>query len=105
RELIAARLATRPRADWLTIFEGSDACVAPVLTWDEAAAHPHLSTRQVVLDAHGVRQPAPAPRFSATPAELTSPPPEPGEHTRAALIDWGVPDVDHLIETGGAIQR
>jgi alpha-methylacyl-CoA racemase len=105
RELIAARLATRTRDEWLAVFDGSDACVAPVLSFDEAAAYPQLSTRRVTLDAHGVRQPAPAPRFSATPARLGAPPPYPGEHTRAALTQWGVQDVDGLIEAGVAIQR
>lgn len=104
RELIAARLATRTRDEWLAVFEGSDACVAPVLSWEEAAAHPHLSARRVVLDAHGVPQPAPAPRFSATPARLGAPPPYPGQHTRAALTQWGVPDVDQLLDAGVAIQ-
>jgi alpha-methylacyl-CoA racemase len=105
RELIGQRLATRTRDEWLAVFDGSDACVAPVLSWDEAPAHPQLAARQVLRDAHGVRQPAPAPRFSATPARLGSPPPYPGEHTRSALTEWGVPDVDRLLDTGVAIQR
>jgi alpha-methylacyl-CoA racemase len=105
RELIGQRLATRTRDEWLAVFDGSDACVAPVLSWDEAAAHPQLAARGVLQDSHGVRQPAPAPRFSATPARLGAPPPYPGEHTREALTEWGVAEVDRLIETGVAIQR
>jgi alpha-methylacyl-CoA racemase len=105
RELIAQRLATRTRDEWDGVFADSDACVAPVLTPDEAAAHPHLVARGVVVDAHGVRQPAPAPRFSSTSAGApVLPPPYPGEHTRRALADWGVTDVDALIAAGVAVQ-
>jgi alpha-methylacyl-CoA racemase len=105
RELIGERLATRTRDEWLAVFAGSDACVAPVLSWDEARSHPQLAARRVVVDAHGVRQPAPAPRFSGTPAELGRPPPYPGEHTREALTDWGVADLDRLLDAEVAIQR
>jgi alpha-methylacyl-CoA racemase len=106
RERIAAVLATRTRAEWLAIFDGSDACVAPVLSLSEAAAgaHPHLAARETFVTRHGVAQPAPAPRFATTPADLTTPPPYPGEHTRQALIDWGVPAVDALIDSGVAVQ-
>jgi alpha-methylacyl-CoA racemase len=102
REAIAARVASRTRDEWLAVFDGSDAVVAPVLSLTEAAAggHPHLAARGTYVHAHGVAQPAPAPRFSATPAELTTPPPRPGEHTRQALTDWGVPDVDALLADG-----
>ncbi len=99
-ERIAARIATRTRDEWLAVFDGSDACVAPVLSLREAAgnAHPHLAGRQTFVTAHGVAQPAPAPRFSATPSTLTTPPPRPGEHTREALAGWGIADVARLIE-------
>ncbi|GII21356.1 CaiB/BaiF CoA transferase family protein [Planosporangium mesophilum] len=106
RERIAERIATRTRAEWLDVFDGSDACVAPVLSLSEAAAggHPHLAARGTFVESHGVTQPAPAPRFSATPAALTSPPPLPGEHTRQALADWGVAGVGGLLDAGVAIQ-
>lgn len=105
RRLIGDRLASRPRDEWLAVFAGSDACVAPVLTLDEAPAHPQLAAREVFPEVHGVRQPAPAPRFSGTPTGLPArPPPYPGEHTRAALSEWGVPDVDQLLATGVAVQ-
>jgi alpha-methylacyl-CoA racemase len=101
RELIGQRLATRTRDEWLAAFAGSDACVAPVLDWEEAAAHPQLAARGVYRDGHGVRQPAPAPRFALAPTRFPGrPPPYPGEHTRAALTEWGVPDVDELLATG-----
>ncbi len=106
RGRIADRIATRTRAEWLAVFDGSDACVAPVLSLSEAvtAQHPQLAARGTFVEASGVAQPAPAPRFSGTPAVLTSPPPDPGEHTRVALADWGIDRVDALIETGAAYQ-
>ena len=102
RARIAARLATRSRDEWLAAFDGSDACVAPVLSLTEAATDG--PGRDSYVTAHGVRQPGPAPRFAATPARLGGPPPYPGEHTRQALVDWDVPDVDALIARGAAIQ-
>jgi alpha-methylacyl-CoA racemase len=106
RERVADIIATRTRDEWLAIFDGSDACVAPVLSLSEAAAagHPHLTARGTFVTEHGVAQPAPAPRFVTTPASLTTPPPYPGEHTRQALAGWGVTDVDALIDSGIAAQ-
>ncbi len=104
RDLIAQQLAGRSRDEWAEVFADSDACVAPVLTPDEAASHPQLAARGVIVDAHGVRQPASAPRFAEAAAGVPAlPPPYPGEHTRQALIDWGVDDVETLIETGVAV--
>jgi alpha-methylacyl-CoA racemase len=107
RDLVAARLATRDRDEWVEVFAGSDACVAPVLTPDEAAVHPHLAARAVFVDTHGVRQPAAAPRFTDAPIGGTGPslpPPLPGEHTRAALTDWGIEDVAALIDAAVVVQ-
>ena len=80
--------ATRTRDEWEAAFEGVDACVTPVLTPREACAHPHNVARGVFLDAP--RQPAPAPRFSRTPGEVTSAPLAAGSGTRAALAAWGI---------------
>jgi alpha-methylacyl-CoA racemase len=92
RRRVAELLAGRTREAWLKIFDGTDACVAPVLSLREAAAggHTHLAARGTFVESHGVRQPAPAPRFARSPTALGSPPPYPGEHTREALADWGV---------------
>jgi len=92
--------ATRTRAEWETVFEGSDACVAPVLSLREAPRHPHLAARGTFVEHHGVTQPAPAPRFSATPARLTTPPAVPGQHTREVLTDWDVGPTDELLASG-----
>lgn len=105
RELIAARLLGRTRDEWAAVFAGTDACLAPVLDWDEAAAHPQLAQRGVYRQAYGVRQPAPAPRFGGGAPPLPGlPPPHPGEHTRQALQDWGVTGVAELLASGVAVQ-
>ena len=100
--LLADTFRTRTRAEWTGVFEGTDACVEPVLSYSEAPAHPHLAARGTFVTHHGVVQPAPAPRFSRTPGALTTPPPAIGADTRAALTAWGVPDVDGLVASGVA---
>jgi alpha-methylacyl-CoA racemase len=68
RDELIALFRTRPRDHWAALLEGSDACVAPILSMAEAPAHPHIAARSTFTEASGVVQPAPAPRFSATPA-------------------------------------
>jgi len=87
-ECVAAAFATRTRQEWTEIFDGSDACVAPVLGISEARTHPHLVARKVFVDQHGAVQPAPAPRFSRTPGSISGPPATPGQHTDEVLADW-----------------
>ncbi|MFG3050020.1 CaiB/BaiF CoA transferase family protein [Kitasatospora sp. NPDC048239] len=94
RARIAERFATRTRAEWEAVFAGSDACVEPVLTMGQAAAHEHLAARGTYVEADGITQPAPAPRFSTTPGALRRPPARPGEHTAEVARDWGVPALD-----------
>jgi alpha-methylacyl-CoA racemase len=100
RALLTDTIRARTREEWTAVFAGSDACVAPVLSYAEAREHPHLRSRGTYVESHGVVQPAPAPRFSRTPGALDRPPPEPGQHTREALTDWGVAGVDELIARG-----
>jgi alpha-methylacyl-CoA racemase len=105
RALIAETVRTRTLAEWTEVFDGSDACVAPVLPLSEAVRHPHLVDRQVYVDRSGAPEPAPAPRFSRTRATLSSPPPPAaGIDTRVALAAWGIEDVDALIASGAAVQ-
>ncbi|WP_308422228.1 CaiB/BaiF CoA transferase family protein [Marmoricola endophyticus] len=104
REAIAARFAERPMADWVADFEGTDACVAGVITLSEAAAHPHNVDRGVFVERDGVTQPTPAPRFSRTQASLGTGPVGPGANTREALAAWGIDDVDTLLDAGVAVQ-
>jgi len=70
----------------------------------EAPDHPQLAARGTFVEVDGARVPGPAPRFSRTPAAVQGPPVAPGAHTRTALADWGVPDVDALLESGVAVQ-
>jgi alpha-methylacyl-CoA racemase len=63
-----ALMRTRTRDEWMALFEGSDACVAPVLTLEESPDHPHLKARGCFVEVDGQRQSAPAPRFSRTPS-------------------------------------
>ena len=104
REAFSRRFKERTQAEWTEVFDGTDACVAPILPLTEAAEHPHLKARGTYVDRDGVLQPAPAPRFSRTEATLTTGPSVPGGMTREALTAWGVADVDALIDSGAAIQ-
>ncbi|WP_436125340.1 CaiB/BaiF CoA transferase family protein [Aminobacter sp. LjRoot7] len=65
----------KSRAEWCAILEGTDACFAPVLTMTEAEEYPHIVARKSFVEVAGVRQSAPAPRFSRTPSSIQSPPP------------------------------
>ncbi|WP_435282655.1 CaiB/BaiF CoA transferase family protein [Streptomyces koelreuteriae] len=91
RERIAVRFKTRTRDEWTAVFEGSDACVAPVLSLREAPHHPHLAARGTFTDHGGITQPAPAPRFSATPTSVRTGPARPGADTADVARDWDVP--------------
>jgi alpha-methylacyl-CoA racemase len=105
RAVIAARFGEKTQAEWSAIFDGTDACVAPILPMSEAVDHPHIKERGVFVEHDGLVQPAPAPRFSRTEATLKLPPsPKAGAHTREALAAWGITDVDALIESGAAVQ-
>ncbi|UUU29267.1 CoA transferase [Streptomyces sp. CA-210063] len=90
RETVAARFKTRTRDEWTAVFEGSDACVAPVLSLREAPHHAHLAARGTFTDFGGITQPAPAPRFSATHTSVRSGPAQPGADTADVAHDWGI---------------
>ncbi|MFF7259259.1 CaiB/BaiF CoA transferase family protein [Streptomyces sp. NPDC008159] len=91
RETVEARFKTRTRDEWTAVFEGSDACVAPVLSLREAPDHPHLAARGTFTDFGGITQPAPAPRFSATHTSVRGGPAQPGADTADVAHDWGIP--------------
>jgi alpha-methylacyl-CoA racemase len=89
RKTFAEIFRSRTRAAWLTVFDSTDACVTPVLSFSEAIQHPHNVARGTFVEEFGVRQPAPAPRLSRTPATIAGPPPVSGEHSEQILADWG----------------
>lgn len=94
REQLAALFKTREQAEWTALLEGTDACFAPVLSMADAPRHPHNAARGTFVSPGGVDQPAPAPRFSRTPAGTPSPPERPGAGGRAALREWGLDDTE-----------
>ncbi|MDF9807999.1 CoA transferase [Streptomyces anulatus] len=91
RAAVTERFLTRTRDEWTEVFDGTDACVAPVLSLTEAPHHPHLAARSTFVEHSGLTQPAPAPRFSATPVSVRSGPARPGGDTAAVAADWDVP--------------
>jgi alpha-methylacyl-CoA racemase len=106
RKRFAQVFATRTRDEWVAIAAGRDACLAPVLTIDEAPGHPQMQTREVYASFDGLRHPSPAPRFSRTPSTLRTPAPAPGRDSRQALADWGIPpDEVTALEAAGAMAQ
>ena len=103
---LAEVFRTKTRAEWCELMEYTDVCFAPVLRMDEAFEHPHNVARGTFVEHAGLRQPAPAPRFSRTSPSLGRPPARVGEHTVEVLKEWGIPTdrVDALIESGAARQ-
>ena len=91
---LKARLAdvfrTRTRDEWCRLMEGSDVCFGPVLDWDEAPQHPHNVARQTFVSVDGVVQPAPAPRFSATPAAPPQAAKAAADDSAGIFSDWGI---------------
>jgi alpha-methylacyl-CoA racemase len=98
RAALATIFASRTRAEWCDLLEGTDCCFAPVLSLAEAAEHPHNVSRGTFIRVGGVEQNAPAPRFSRTRAAAVQPPRPPGADTMAVLLEAGlsVSDIDRL---------
>ena len=106
KELFVGIFRTRTRAEWTELFDGTDACVTPVLSFAEAVAHPHNVARKTFTTEFGVTQPSPAPRFDGSPGAISSPPPLPGANSRAVLVDWGISegDIDALVAAGAVVE-
>jgi alpha-methylacyl-CoA racemase len=104
RTALAAIIATRSRDEWCRLLEGTDACVAPVLSLDEAPAHAHAQARGAYVSVEGVSQPAPAPRFDRTPPGTPRPAPALGEHTAEVLAEAGFSEAEvrSLLQAGAA---
>ncbi len=106
RELFAERFGQRSRDEWCAIMEGTDVCFAPVLSFTEAAAHPHARARQSFETIDGIVQPSPAPRFSRTPGAVRGGPPAFGAHTESALRARGFSAAEiEALKVRGAIGR
>ncbi|NGP07388.1 CoA transferase [Rhodococcus sp. 14C212] len=100
RKLIGERIKTQPLQHWVDVFDGTDACVTPVLSLTEAPEHPHNVARGTFATIGGVRQPSPGPRFSRTPQSLPEQPAALGAHTREVLAGLGMTDsaIDRLFQ-------
>ncbi len=102
---LARRFKSKTRDEWCRLLEGSDACFAPVLTLEEAPAHAHNAARGSFVEVDGIVQPAPAPRFSRTPAAKPTPPEEPGERGIRSLAQWGLNEAEIAqFRRSGALQ-
>lgn len=89
RDRFATLFKQKTRDEWCAIMEGTDICFAPVLSFSEAADHPHNKARGSFVTIDGIVQPGPAPRFSRTPSSVKGGPPAFGAHTETTLRAWG----------------
>jgi alpha-methylacyl-CoA racemase len=104
KDRMAEIFRQKTRDEWCELMEGTDVCFAPVLSLAEAPAHPHNVHRGTFVENSGVVQPAPAPRFSATPVEVQRPPAHAGQHTDEVLREWGLdPERVAKLRDAGAI--
>jgi alpha-methylacyl-CoA racemase len=104
RRTLAARFAAQTRDEWAAVFAGRDACVAPVLSLDEAPHHPHNVHRSTFVVVGDEVQPAPAPRFSRSPSAPPHPGSMPGEDTDAVLVELGYRDEEiAALRAAGAV--
>lgn len=101
RERFAEVFRTRSREEWVLAAAGRDACLAPVLSIDEAPEHPHMKARGTYARFDDVRHPRPAPRFAQTPSVLRRPTPSVGQHSFEVMADWGVAAA--LVESARAV--
>lgn len=101
---LAGVIRTRTREEWMRVFDGTDACVAPVLSMDEAPKHPHNAARNTFVEAFGVTQPGPAPRFSRTAGAVNGAPAIAGKSSQAVLESWKIaPDATAAFLKAGAV--
>lgn len=106
RKAITARMKEKTRAEWQELLEGTDVCFAPVLSYKEAPTHPHNRARATYVEAFGITQPRPAPRFSRTDPDIPDAPPVPGQDTNEVLAEFGFnrAEISALAESGAVRQ-
>jgi alpha-methylacyl-CoA racemase len=102
KERLTEIFRSKTRDEWCEIMEGTDVCFAPVLTMLEAAEHPHNVERGTFVEVAGMTQPAPAPRFSETPGEISRPQAHAGQHTDEILGEWLDLDADAIAKRRAA---
>lgn len=90
KEKLTALFKGKTRAEWCEIMEGTDICFAPVLDFVEAQDHPHNKARETYINLDGIKQPAPAPRFSRTPSKVRHGSQAAGENSAEVFEDWGI---------------
>ncbi|CAN9504527.1 unnamed protein product [Ophioblennius macclurei] len=104
RRVFTERFASKTQAEWSEIFDGTDACVTPVLSFDDVSSHPHNRDRgSFVKDSDGLESPRPAPLLSRTPAEpCLASDPTVGEHTVQVLMEYGLEpaEIDQMLAAG-----
>lgn len=107
RARLSETFKSKTRDEWCALLEATDACFAPVLSPDEAPSHPQFGARGTFVEAGGLLQPGPAPRFSRTPGAIQGPPPVPGEHTIEILREAGFADaeVESLLASGAVTKQ
>jgi len=106
RKLFADTFASRTRDEWGAVFEGTDACVAPVLSLEEAPQHPHMQARGIFEKVGSGAVPQVAPRFSRTPGTAPSAVRRAGEDTRDALLQAGFSETEiATLVSSGAIRQ
>jgi alpha-methylacyl-CoA racemase len=102
---VDACIKSKTRAEWESIFEGSDVCFAPVLEPTEAPNHPHAKHRKAFAEVAGIVQPAPAPRFSRTESAIQGPPAHAGQHSGDLLSELGFSaEESEALTSSGAVQ-
>jgi alpha-methylacyl-CoA racemase len=89
RATMESTFKSKSRDEWVEIFEGTDACVAGILNFEEAVQHPHNQSRQTYIEVAGDMQPAPAPRFSRSQCDVPAAPSAEGADTKSVLADFG----------------
>ncbi|HET6564048.1 MAG TPA: CaiB/BaiF CoA-transferase family protein [Xanthomonadales bacterium] len=102
KQQVATAIRQKTRDEWCELFEGTDACVTPVLTTTEASQHPHNVARGNFVEVDGVLQHAPTPRFDRTPGVAPAKPRKAGADTRELLLSLGYSarQVEELLASG-----
>ena len=104
KQRVGEIIAQRTLDEWVEVFDGTDACVTPVLTMGQTPSHPHAQARGSFFEFSGVTQPRPAPRFEGTPSEPAATSQPPGADTDSVLAELGYPaEQVEALRSSGAV--